>query len=244
MSQRVTMQRCLMKKKTKQNESAVSPVVGVMLMLVVTVIIAAVVSAFSGGLIGTTQKAPNAVMNFQIQSAANEGGFYAPDLSITEVSGNTLPTKDLRITTMYTNSTGTTFQGNLTGEQYVTGNDLWTSFTSNEYGPVLYLNDMSRFGNYSTITSNPPGTPDAFGNASAILRPGDTLTTVGNYCGNWKDSSSAGSPNENPGLNYLLGFNVTEQSEAGGFGPGSIVEVKVIHSPSQKIIADEKVTVE
>jgi FlaG/FlaF family flagellin (archaellin) len=232
-----------MKKKTKQDESAVSPVIGVMLMLVVTIIIAAVVSAFSGGLIGTTQKAPNAVLNFQIQSAANEAGFYAPDMSITEVSGDTLPTRDLRITTIYTNSTGTTFQGSLTGEQYVTGNDSYTYFTSSEYGPVLYLNDMSRFGNYSTITST-PGTPDAFGNASAILRPGDTLTTVGNYCGNWGDGSTAGSPNENPGLNYLLGFNVTEQEQVGGFGQGSIVEVKVIHIPSQKIIADEKVTVE
>lgn len=37
---------------------AVSPVVGVMLMLVVTIIIAAVVSAFAGGLTETTSKAP------------------------------------------------------------------------------------------------------------------------------------------------------------------------------------------
>jgi len=47
---------------TRKNEYAVSPVVGVMLMLVVTIIIAAVVSAYSGG-IGTTQtKAPQATI--------------------------------------------------------------------------------------------------------------------------------------------------------------------------------------
>ena len=40
------------------DDNAVSPVVGVMLMLVVTIIIAAVVSAFSGGLSQSTSKAP------------------------------------------------------------------------------------------------------------------------------------------------------------------------------------------
>ena len=40
------------------NESAVSPVIGVMLMLVVTIIIAAVVSAFAGGMTDTETNAP------------------------------------------------------------------------------------------------------------------------------------------------------------------------------------------
>ncbi|OPX64394.1 MULTISPECIES: type IV pilin N-terminal domain-containing protein [unclassified Methanoregula] len=40
------------------SDSAVSPVVGVMLMLVVTIIIAAVVSAFAGGLSGDQSKTP------------------------------------------------------------------------------------------------------------------------------------------------------------------------------------------
>ena len=38
------------KRKIRENEGAVSPVVGVMLMLIVTIIIAAVVSGFAGGL--------------------------------------------------------------------------------------------------------------------------------------------------------------------------------------------------
>jgi len=42
------------------NEDAVSPVIGVMLMLVVTIVIAAVVSGFAGGLAGETGKAPQA----------------------------------------------------------------------------------------------------------------------------------------------------------------------------------------
>jgi FlaG/FlaF family flagellin (archaellin) len=44
------------------NERAVSPVVGVMLMLVVVIIIAAVVSGFAGSLVGTNSKAPQATI--------------------------------------------------------------------------------------------------------------------------------------------------------------------------------------
>lgn len=43
----------------QRNTDAVSPVVGVMLMLVVTIIIAAIVSAFAGGIGASTTKAPN-----------------------------------------------------------------------------------------------------------------------------------------------------------------------------------------
>lgn len=43
----------------RRNTNAVSPVVGVMLMLVVTIVIAAIVSAFAGGLQSNTQKTPN-----------------------------------------------------------------------------------------------------------------------------------------------------------------------------------------
>jgi len=49
-----------------RNETAVSPVVGVMLMLVVTIIIAAVVSAFAGGVAGSTSKAPQASISASI----------------------------------------------------------------------------------------------------------------------------------------------------------------------------------
>ncbi len=45
-----------------EKESAVSPVVGVMLMLVVTIIIAAVVSAFAGGLSSDQSKTPQATL--------------------------------------------------------------------------------------------------------------------------------------------------------------------------------------
>lgn len=44
----------------EHKDSAVSPVIGILLMLVVTIIIAAVVSGFAGGFAGDTSKAPQA----------------------------------------------------------------------------------------------------------------------------------------------------------------------------------------
>ncbi|HJJ42434.1 MAG TPA: type IV pilin [Methanocorpusculum sp.] len=60
-------------KRNQKKDSAVSPVVGVMLMLVVTIIIAAIVSAFAGGLVTSADKAPNAVLKVDIVSKLGGG---------------------------------------------------------------------------------------------------------------------------------------------------------------------------
>lgn len=49
--------------KTTHNETGVSPVVGVMLMLVVTIVIAALVSAFAGGFGSSEVKTPQATIS-------------------------------------------------------------------------------------------------------------------------------------------------------------------------------------
>ncbi len=53
------------------NEKAVSPVVGVMLMLVVTIIIAAVVSGFAGGLSESTAKAPQLSIGAEVHDGSH-----------------------------------------------------------------------------------------------------------------------------------------------------------------------------
>ena len=50
----------------ERKEDAVSPVIGVMLMLVVTIVIAAVVAAFAGGLATETESAPIAVLDADV----------------------------------------------------------------------------------------------------------------------------------------------------------------------------------
>lgn len=85
----------------KNGECAVSPVVGVMLMLVVTIIIAAVVSGFAGGLVGSgSQKPPALSMNVKVINMGSwiGSGFYA---SVTGVSEPIL-SKDIKIATSWT----------------------------------------------------------------------------------------------------------------------------------------------
>jgi len=57
-------------RKTVLNDHAVSPVVGVMLMLVVTIIIAAVVSGFAGGLSESTAKAPQLSVGAEVHNSS------------------------------------------------------------------------------------------------------------------------------------------------------------------------------
>jgi FlaG/FlaF family flagellin (archaellin) len=72
----------------QQKESAVSPVIGVMLMLVVVIIIAAIVSAISGGLASPNQKAPQATIQGTYSSSAGV-------LQMFHAGGDELPTSQI-----------------------------------------------------------------------------------------------------------------------------------------------------
>lgn len=87
-------------------DSAISPVVGVMLMLVVTIIIAAVVSGFAGGLIGTgNQKTPTLNMDVSITNSGTwrGSGFSATVTGMSEP----IPTKNLKLVTSWTTTVKT-----------------------------------------------------------------------------------------------------------------------------------------
>lgn len=72
-----------------RNDEAVSPVIGIMLMLVVTIIIAAVVSGFAGGLAGGTDKAPQASVAASFSQSTG--------LVMTHTGGDNLLTTDLQV---------------------------------------------------------------------------------------------------------------------------------------------------
>ncbi|MBP2134055.1 hypothetical protein J2128_002021 [Methanomicrobium sp. W14] len=123
----------------RENNYAVSPVVGVMLMLVVTIIIAAVVSAFSGGLMEGQSKAPQA--NIRGTFSISEG------MTITHAGGDSLPTKNL----IFTIRDGPTFGPNLestTAEAL----DLSKTYVSTDRGkgPVV-----TKQGTYFMVSFNP-----------------------------------------------------------------------------------------
>ena len=72
----------------KKKEDAVSPVIGVMLMLVVTIVIAAVVAAFAGGLATETEATPIVVLDADV---------YETKLVLRSLSGDNLNAADTSI---------------------------------------------------------------------------------------------------------------------------------------------------
>ena len=72
----------------KKKEDAVSPVIGVMLMLVVTIVIAAVVAAFAGGIATDTEPTPSVVLTADA---------YPTKVILQSLSGDRLETAGLDV---------------------------------------------------------------------------------------------------------------------------------------------------
>lgn len=85
-----------------RNENAVSPVVGVMLMLVVTIIIAAVVSAFAGGMSGSQKSVPQMILK----------GYYSQSdgMRLEHNGGDVLSTQDLNVIVRHTTNMGSSHE--------------------------------------------------------------------------------------------------------------------------------------
>ncbi len=198
--------------KRTLNEHAVSPVVGVMLMLVVTIIIAAVVSAFSGGLTSDTEKAPSA--SIDVRFMKDDGGmgpaYVETKMVFEHLSGDSIPTKNLNLITYYTLPNGTILKHTQTPSSE--SSDLYGYGT---FTRVPFINDMS-FG-YSG------NNPDK---------------DFGNYTFKTGDILSSGS---DIGTSAILGFDVTDDTYE--FKSGSVVDVKILHTPSGKYILDKEVIV-
>ena len=213
-------------------DNAVSPVVGVMLMLAVTVMIAAIVSAAAGGLSTTEKKAPAAILDVSIYAAKDYGGYSIPSMTIRHINGNVLATRDLNLIIYYPSPSRVTIKGNLSGQYAVRGDNTWANYSSSQYCGVLFLNDENRFGD-ETVQDSDTGHASWFGNASATFRPGDILTTPAQYCG-------PAAP-RNTGMEYLFpGIDFSDPDE---FPAGSVVTVRIIHKPSGQIIYDKDVVI-
>ena len=73
----------------ERKEDAVSPVIGVMLMLVVTIVIAAVVAAFAGGLGSDVEMAPTAALDIDVYADGK--------VKIESLSGESLIKSDITV---------------------------------------------------------------------------------------------------------------------------------------------------
>ena len=106
-------------KKTEQKDDAVSPVVGVMLMLVVTIIIAAVVAAFASGVTADVEKAPNTVLDVKIYEkyTTTSMGFknVYPSIQIKSIGGEPISTEDMVIKFSWTGDDGKDYSASYSG---------------------------------------------------------------------------------------------------------------------------------
>ena len=212
-----------------QKDAAVSPVVGVMLMLVVTIIIAAVVSAFAGGLAGDQHKTPqvNLAVTSVIQSIEGTidpttyaltypSGYYAANgLKFENNGGDTFSLNDIAIQLQSEDTTYTiqpTDAPNTTATATYPGSILTPGITNGGY--------FQKIGNTSlSDTTIAPG--DAFmlyadGNAQAV-----TYT--------WSGGSSSYSPE----------ITWEPVGAAHGFGVylGTKLQYKVIDKASSRVIS-------
>jgi len=221
-------------------EDAVSPVVGVLLMLVVTIIIAAVVSGFAGGLVSGQQKAPSISIKPQLINS----GYYHDTAFVMEVTGvsEPIPTKDLKIVTQWSHnatvSGGNVTQGNVINYQYYTASTTGVApigFGSGVGTWSIYNNVQpeQQFGNY-TLTG---------GSIMRCYPAGPFSTLQGGYgqaAGRYlyDYSGSVITSGQTDTMMAVLGSNWY------WLRPGDVVSVKLVHVPTGATIYDGKVPVE
>ena len=109
-----------------RKEDAVSPVIGVMLMLVIVLIIAAVISVFASGLVSDTSTAPSAVIEVDDYVIGEAGSYeYVTSMTFKHMSGDPLNLDNMK------------FEGEYNYAVYqheLKDNDEWELFDSNEDG--------------------------------------------------------------------------------------------------------------
>jgi archaeal type IV pilus assembly protein PilA len=248
-----------------KQDSAVSPVIAVMLMLVVTIIIAAVVSGFAGSLANeNSAKAPSLNMDVKI---SNSGSYMGSGFSAT-ITGVSEPirTKDLKLITQWKSTSGvsggnTTIGGTYNFDCYVGmgtsaeynssvapygfGQGVNSSYIQNPTKP--YTVDGQQFGNY-TLT---PGTT-----MSAVPAPYVSGMAIGGDASGFKGAANTGGYGigastaftyTSDGSVYADTFTDAVQAVLGhkwnALRAGDTVSVSVVHIPSGKTIFQKNVVV-
>lgn len=222
------------------NNEAVSPVVGVMLMLVVTIIIAAVVSGFAGGMASQQKMAPQVsiiaepvVKNFADEDKTNSEADY-PSSEFTANNG-----------IMFENAGGDTFS--------LSGIEIQLSSGSTKY-TLSFLDEVDYSSNWTCLKENVTAVTkfeyDEFWNSvpaswshfakiggSSIqdisIAPGDKFMLYA--CGHYDNTESIYGPSSSNGKHLVW----EPAGTSNGFGAlfGKEIGYKIIDTESEKIIA-------
>jgi flagellin-like protein len=124
--------------KIVKNEDAVSPVIGVILMVAITVILAAVIAAFVFNIGGNQQKVPAA--NFKVTADTTNG------LRLEHSGGDALVTSKTKITIRYANNDTTIYSDALLDEFVSNGGDVTSNAT---FTPGSIVTNTSIKAHYS-----------------------------------------------------------------------------------------------
>jgi len=214
-----------------KDERAVSPVIGVMLMVVVTIILAAVVSGFASDM-GTTEKAPSASFSVDITKS---GTGMADHVMITQLAGPSINTTDLKALFTFD---GTTTEVEATPVAYYSSYS--SAFSDYDAAPLWTYNQTGSgtgentgtlgMGNYSISSGLPMkgcGYDTSWGYLVGWNSTTDSFTDADLTNDSFKDTYG----NVCDDVHYLI-RNWDDLSA------GDYVNVKLVHTPSGRVLLD------
>jgi len=239
----------MMKPTIRTNDDAVSPVIGVMLMLVVTIIIAAVVSGFAGGFAEGAKATPQASIAVKTGYGYNIYGTEIDrnnfDISFEHLSGDPIPTKDIEIITYLTLPNGTVVQ------HKQTANSQFSLMANPGASTIRYARIPILMDRTENLTGTDPiyktvaqiGTDDP---SSAWF--GEYVFQSGQVARTYKKAATAaflGLVDETD----LFPYDQTAYEEACDLldvciQKGSPVEIKWLHVPSGKYVLNKQITLQ
>ena len=133
-----------LKTPLKKTETAVSPVIGVMLMLTITLILAAIISGFTGGIAQKQEKPPSLLLDATI---VNHSSLNIAILSVSEG----IPTRDLKFITEWRAKNGTLIRNVIETGSDKKGHEWRYPIGITANSTAIYVSD---FGNYSLLAGS------------------------------------------------------------------------------------------
>lgn len=179
------VRKIMERSKSTSDECAVSPVVGIMLMLVVTIIIAAVVSAFAAGMGTQKEKTPQSSLECHIKwDNGAMSGVPGPLFTLRHIGGDPINTKNTKLVTSWANATGIYHIQSTVAPVWGTEQETYTSARS----PGTSNYTLSSLNTHYTSSSG----ASVYYNAPYLAVPGsyptgtgfannDTVLWFGNY---------------------------------------------------------------
>lgn len=240
----------------KKSEDAVSPVIGVMLMLVVTIVIAGVIAVFATGMAGNTETAPNVVLdvkilsNFEALADEKGGSLSGPDFQIRHVSGDPLDTEDIEIQIAWTDQNDNFHNSIYSAAEFKQKYETIGNEGTGARKQPMYVKTPVPKGDY-TYGSGYSGTTVNYNFyfGDAVLTPGLRLTASADFL-----PMETGKVINNKGSWFMdavfnngivLTDDPTNKKGIMEYLPaGTPVEITILHIPSDTIIYEKEVVVQ